>query len=85
MKKDFQKELFCLRAEMIDYLKNHPLYGIEEKIDVVDSSWDGDFLRTITIVSITKDGNVVTDDEIIWDLDDVIIEDLAYLCNYERD
>ena len=70
---------------MIDYLKNHPLYDIEEKIDVVDNSWDGDFLRTITIVSITKDGNVVTDDEIIWDLEDVIIEDLAYLCNYERD
>jgi hypothetical protein len=85
MKKDFQKELFHLRGEMIDYLKNHPLYGIEEKIDVVDHNWDGDFLRTVTIVSVNEDGEAVTDNEVTWDLEDVIIEDLAYLCNYDRD
>lgn len=85
MKKDFQKELFRLRGEMIDYLKNHPLYGIELKIDVVDHNWDGDFLRTVTIVSVTEDGEAVTDNEVVWDLEDIIIEGLAYLCNYERD
>lgn len=82
MRRNFQTELNNLKREMLSLIKrNLPIYDIDERIDVVASSWDGDFLKTITLKSITIDGDVISVDY-NYRLDDICIYDLAWLCDY---
>lgn len=78
----FQNELRCLKEDMISCIKkNCPIDNIDMFIDVITSNWDGEFLKTVRLESITKNGDVITDNR-NYDLDDVSIYDLAWLCDY---
>lgn len=80
--RNFQTELNNLKNEMLSHIKrNLPINDIDERIDVITSNWDGDFLKTVTLKSITKGGECITDDY-NYDLAEVCIYDLAWLCDY---
>lgn len=78
----FQDRLRCLKDDMISCIKkNCPIDNIDERIDVITSNWDGAFLKTATLKSITESGDVITDDY-NYEIDDICIYDLAWLCDY---
>ena len=81
MKKDYQKELNTLKNEMIEHLKSKaPINDINERVNVVIEGWDGEVLITTEINSINDRGEAETD-TYNYDLNDILIEDLAWLCD----
>ena len=82
MKKDYQKKLNKFKNEMIEYLKSKaPINDINERVDVVIDGWNGEVLITTEINSINERGEAETD-TYNYDLNDILIEDLAWLCNH---
>lgn len=81
--RNFQTELNNLKREMLSHIKrNLPIEDINERIDVIVDGWVGSYLKTITVESINEKGHVLADDGGIYDLDEVGVYDLAWLCNY---
>lgn len=83
MKRNFQTELNNLKRDMLSHIeRNLPIEDINERIDVIVDGWDGSYLKTITVESINEKGHVLADNGGIYDLDEVSVYDLAWLCNY---
>lgn len=82
MKRDYQKELNKFKNEMIEHLKSKaPINDINERVDIVIDGWDGEVLITTEIDAINERGEAETD-TYNYDLNDILIEDLAWLCNH---
>lgn len=83
MKRNFQTELNNLKRDMLSHIeRNLPIEDINERIDVIVDGCDGSYLKTITVESINEKGHVLADNGGIYDLDEVCVYDLAWLCNY---
>lgn len=69
---------------MIGCIKNNlPIKNINERIDVVIvDAWESSCLKTITIETITENYEVLADNGGTYDLDEVCVYDLAWLCDY---
>jgi hypothetical protein len=81
--RNFQTELNNLKNEMLSHIKrNLPIKDINERIDVIVDGWDGSYLKTMTVESINEKGHVLVDNGGIYDLDEVCVYDLAWLCDY---
>ena len=61
---------------------NLPIENINERIDVIVDYWNGSCLKTITVETITDNYEVLADNGGIYELVEVSIYDLAWLCTH---
>lgn len=86
MKNTYQAQLFMLRKSMENCIKEvaKDRGGINldgESIDIIENGWNETYLRRVILKEINSDGECFTQDGLSFELDELLIEDLAWICS----